>query len=282
MASSASVPALDWLQAWSLGRLTPRHWLQALALLAACSFLYCLFSALNHDRPFHATLALAWGLGMSTALGLAVYAYRAVQRHAMARPLVRRTAIAALLLALPLVVALGERALATAYWDIDFALAWSHYHGRLPLALLLWVVLELPGWLRRPAPAPAIDPPAPVVAPAFEVSTRAGPRRLAAGCVDAVHAAGNYVELRAAGQVHLLRETLSSVDAQLASHGFVRVHRSHLVRAAAVAALLRRRPGGLFVRLDDGSEVPVGRAYQSALREAVARLPPRGPASRSM
>lgn len=75
------IAAEHWLQAWGAGELGPRHWQQALLALAAGSFLYCLLSALNDGQPFHALLALGWGTGMASAMGMGVLAYRHAQRQ---------------------------------------------------------------------------------------------------------------------------------------------------------------------------------------------------------
>jgi hypothetical protein len=274
-------PAQDWLQAWSSGSMTWRHWRQSLVVLASSGFLYCLVSALSGGKTFHAFLALAWGLGMSTAMGLGIWAYRTVRERFAERPAARRLGLAAVLAVLPVVIAIGERTLAAAYWDIPFSLEWGHVHGRLPLALLLLVVIELPGWLRRvrsdttgralaEGPAPVSEGPT----PAFEVPTRAGLRRIPAGDIREVRAAGNYVEIRFNGSVYLLRETLAGMEETLTPHGFQRVHRSHLLRVEAVRALVRRSSGGVVARLDDGTEVPVGRAFHDGLRQRLRHLPP--------
>lgn len=84
---------------------------------------------------------------------------------------------------------------------------------------------------------------------------------LAPAQVDWVAAAGNYVELHSAGRIVLHRAPLSQVEAELARHGFVRVHRSTLVRRDRIA---RVRP--LDVILADGTSLRTGSRYRSALR----------------
>jgi hypothetical protein len=78
--------------------------------------------------------------------------------------------------------------------------------------------------------------------------------------IDWVSAAGNYVELHAGTRTIVHRSSLSSVEAELAGHGFVRIHRSRLVRRDAVA---RVRPHNVLLR--DGTSLPVGKRYRSAL-----------------
>jgi LytTr DNA-binding domain len=84
---------------------------------------------------------------------------------------------------------------------------------------------------------------------------------LAPAQLDWVAAAGNYVELHAGGRTLLHRAPLSRVEAQLSRHGFVRVHRSTLVRRDRIA---RVRP--LDVILHDGTSLRTGSRYRAALR----------------
>ena len=81
------------------------------------------------------------------------------------------------------------------------------------------------------------------------------------GQLDWISAAGNYVELHAGGRVILHRAPLSQVEADLARHGFVRIHRSILVRRECIA---RVRP--LDVVLHDGTILRTGNRYRAALR----------------
>jgi two-component system response regulator LytT len=62
----------------------------------------------------------------------------------------------------------------------------------------------------------------------------------------------------------LVTMTLARLQAAL-SDRFVRVHKSYLVNAAAVAAVAPRQGGGRVLHLSDGSELPVGRSYLGAV-----------------
>ena len=84
---------------------------------------------------------------------------------------------------------------------------------------------------------------------------------LAPGQLDWISAAGNYVELHGCGRTLIHRVPLSRLEAQLSGHGFVRVHRSTLVRLDRIA---RVRP--LDVILHDGTSIRTGKRYRSALR----------------
>lgn len=80
------------------------------------------------------------------------------------------------------------------------------------------------------------------------------------GQIDWVRAAGNYIELRAAGRTVVHRSSISSAERELAPHGFVRIHRSMLVRRDRIA---RVRPQDVV--LLDGTHLKVGKRYRAAL-----------------
>ncbi len=78
--------------------------------------------------------------------------------------------------------------------------------------------------------------------------------------IDWIAAAGNYVELHGCGRVLLHRAPLSLVESELQSRGFVRVHRSTLVRRDHIA---RVRPLDLVLR--DGTVLKIGKRYRARL-----------------
>lgn len=91
--------------------------------------------------------------------------------------------------------------------------------------------------------------------------------------LDAVIAAGNYVELRAAGKVYTLRTTLAALTARLDPTAFVRIHRSVVVRVARIAAIEPLFRGEYLVTLADGATFTSARTCRAALRAALG-LPP--------
>ena len=78
--------------------------------------------------------------------------------------------------------------------------------------------------------------------------------------IDWVRAAGNYIELRAAGRTIVHRSSIGAAERDLAGHGFVRIHRSTLVRRDRIA---RVRP--LDVVLVDGTHLKLGKRYRASL-----------------
>jgi hypothetical protein len=83
-----------------------------------------------------------------------------------------------------------------------------------------------------------------------------------------VRAADNYVELHFPGRMEMQRETLARMEKRLAGQGFVRVHRSLLVHPRSV---VRIEAGGRtpLLILDDGTRLPTGERYRTALRHFV-------------
>jgi hypothetical protein len=78
--------------------------------------------------------------------------------------------------------------------------------------------------------------------------------------IDWIRAAGNYVELRADGRTIMHRISIGATEQVLAGHGFVRIHRSTLVRRDRIA---RIRPQDVI--LHDGTHLRVGNRYRASL-----------------
>jgi len=85
------------------------------------------------------------------------------------------------------------------------------------------------------------------------------------GEVQRLSAAGNYVEIHTPSRRHLIRATLARLAQRLDPAEFLRVHRSHLVRAAAVAAIAARTHGDALLTLRDGTEVLLSRRFRALL-----------------
>lgn len=83
--------------------------------------------------------------------------------------------------------------------------------------------------------------------------------------VSRLSAAGNYVEVHVGARRHLVRATLSRLAQRLDPAEFLRVHRSHLVRADAIASVAPWAHGDLKLTLRDGSELMLSRRYRSLL-----------------
>jgi two-component system LytT family response regulator len=85
------------------------------------------------------------------------------------------------------------------------------------------------------------------------------------GEVDRLEAAGNYVEVYARGKRHLMRETMTSLEARLDPERFVRVSRSAIVNADRVREVRPMFNGDALVVLRDGTEVSASRRFRQNL-----------------
>jgi hypothetical protein len=83
--------------------------------------------------------------------------------------------------------------------------------------------------------------------------------------IDLIEAAGNYVELQNGGAPILHRAALSELARSLEMKGFVRIHRSRLVRQAAVARVDSKPSGDFVVTLQNGRTLAGSRRYRRPL-----------------
>jgi two-component system LytT family response regulator len=93
--------------------------------------------------------------------------------------------------------------------------------------------------------------------------------------VERAEAAGNYVELHAAGRTFLMRETLAGLEQRLDAERFLRVHRRTIVRLDRVVALEPAGGGEYVLSLRGGARVASGRSYRGRLLAALGLT--RGP-----
>ena len=86
--------------------------------------------------------------------------------------------------------------------------------------------------------------------------------------IDCVVAQLNYVELHVGAERLSLRETMASMESQLDAKHFVRIHRSRIVRIAAVTEIETLESGKYVVRLASGARLGTGPAYRERVRQA--------------
>jgi two-component system LytT family response regulator len=85
--------------------------------------------------------------------------------------------------------------------------------------------------------------------------------------LDWIEAADNYVELHVGTQVHLLRETLSSVERRLSPAAFARIRRDAIVNLERVRAVRPAEDGDFEIVLRDGRTLALGRTYRARVTE---------------
>lgn len=83
--------------------------------------------------------------------------------------------------------------------------------------------------------------------------------------IDWISAEGNYVNLHVKKDSYLLRETISSLEAQLDPQKFVRIHRSQIVNIDRIRELRHWSHGEYQVILHDGAELMLSRSYREKL-----------------
>jgi two-component system LytT family response regulator len=86
--------------------------------------------------------------------------------------------------------------------------------------------------------------------------------------IDRVEAAGNYVVLHSAKEQHILRETISAMEARLAHAGFMRISRSIIVNLASIREVQPVGSGRYSLLLKNGIRLDM----TCSLGELQARL----------
>lgn len=79
-----------------------------------------------------------------------------------------------------------------------------------------------------------------------------------------IEAEGNYVRLHSRKDSHLLRETISNLEAQLDPKKFLRIHRSAIVNIEYIQELQPLFHGDYRVILRDGTHLTLSRNYRKA------------------
>jgi len=86
--------------------------------------------------------------------------------------------------------------------------------------------------------------------------------------IDWVEAEGDYIRIHAGPKSWLVRETMKSVEADLGTRRFLRIHRSTIVNVDKIGELRSFENGDYAVTLRDGTELRLSRTF----REAIERL----------
>ena len=89
--------------------------------------------------------------------------------------------------------------------------------------------------------------------------------------IDWCEAAGNYVSLHVGPQCHLIRETMSRLEAQLDTRQFVRIHRSTIVNIDRVQELRSSFNGEHVLLLRDGTRLTLSRGYRDGLQARLGK-----------
>lgn len=87
--------------------------------------------------------------------------------------------------------------------------------------------------------------------------------------IDWIEAEGNYVNVHTAQKSHLLRESISGLEAQLDPKKFIRIHRSTIVNLRRIKELQPWSHGEYHVILNDGTELTLSRNYRDNLQSVL-------------
>lgn len=83
--------------------------------------------------------------------------------------------------------------------------------------------------------------------------------------IDWIGAAGNYLEIHAGKETHLLRETMNAMESRLDPEKFLRIHRSTMVNVQRIKQLQSSFHGDFEVLLRDGTRLTLTRNYREKL-----------------
>src|SRR5687768_15653550 len=98
------------------------------------------------------------------------------------------------------------------------------------------------------------------------VKTEGGVKLLPLTEIESFTADGNVVVVNATSGTYRLRESLANIADTLKGLGFLRVHRSTIVRATAIAAIEKGRYRKAFAVLRSGAKFEIGRLEFQRLR----------------
>ncbi len=85
-----------------------------------------------------------------------------------------------------------------------------------------------------------------------------------------VEAAGNYVNLHAGSESHVLRESMKNMETRLDPELFVRIHRSAIVNVNRIRELQPWFHGEYVVILHDGTRLMASRVFSDRLDKLIA------------
>jgi len=251
-----------------------RAWLLGACLIAAISVVNVL--TIQHDAPRLGTLRPAIWEGSSALVTVVIFGIPAAMAFWMVRKQPRWWIAAPAHLAAVLLYSVAHVSSFVALRKLGHAALLHETYRFGPLStefpyefrkdMMSYGLATIIYWLalRRSAQKPA-EAPSPVPLATFDIQDGARLIRVTVAEILAVRSAGNYVEFVLADDRRpLMRSSLSAVQDALATHGFVRTHKSWLVNTARVRGLKPEGSGDYAVELG-ALEVPLSRRFPEAL-----------------
>jgi two-component system LytT family response regulator len=83
--------------------------------------------------------------------------------------------------------------------------------------------------------------------------------------IDWIEASGDYVTLHIGAKSHMLRQTMTRLEAQLDPDRFIRVHRSTIVQASRICELESLPNREYLLRLSDGTKIRTSRRFSDRI-----------------
>lgn len=91
--------------------------------------------------------------------------------------------------------------------------------------------------------------------------------------VDLIESADHYVKLHCRGRSYMIHESISALEAKLDPAQFTRIHRTKIVRIAAIKEIVRDGDRAFFIELSSGGRHRISRSQLSKLPTLVPRTP---------
>ncbi len=100
----------------------------------------------------------------------------------------------------------------------------------------------------------------------FWVPHRAEMLRLDVRDIDHIEAERDYMRLHVGERSYLLHQTAKHLEERLDPDAFIRTHRSHIFRRAAIARIVHEGMGIWFIETRSGSRHRIGRTYLRSVK----------------
>ena len=89
--------------------------------------------------------------------------------------------------------------------------------------------------------------------------------------IDAVIAQGNYIDVHSGANTYAIRRSLTSFELELDATAFLRVHRSIIVRLAAIREIKSIGSGCYRLELHGGRNISTGRSFSKQVRNRLKK-----------
>jgi hypothetical protein len=142
--------------------------------------------------------------------------------------------------------------------------------GNGPLLVFCIVGILAIAHAMRSQRASSDDKPIAIAAPAYATSIAVKERGqvtfVPVTDIDWIESQGNYAALHVGPAVHLVRQTLASLEADLDPERFTRIHRRTLVARDRIGAIESLGAGDSLIRLHSGTNLRLSRSFRASVQ----------------